>query len=100
MLIENHFVDIAPHPVLARLERADHGMLGGVEMFGGVFVAGRVTAADVSASEAQAEMDPSVTGLETFLATARVRLDLVRRVQMSAGDHGTHSSLTGFCKKQ
>src|SRR5450432_2944975 len=47
--IEQHFIDIAPAPPLRRIIALDDRMLGGVKMFGRVFVRRVVTAADVTA---------------------------------------------------
>ena len=51
LLGQKHFVDVAPAPVLSRLERPDDRVLGLVKVLGGVFVPGRVTAADVTANK-------------------------------------------------
>jgi hypothetical protein len=54
-------IDIAPPPRFAGLERLHDRMIGGVEMFGCMFIFGRIAAADVSAFPAQAQMDPAVS---------------------------------------
>ena len=56
--LEGEFVDVAPPPLLARLERLDQRMPGLVEVRGGVPVGRAVTAPHVAADHAQAEVDP------------------------------------------
>jgi hypothetical protein len=53
-------VDIAPDPILARLEGLYDGVVGGVEVPGGVFVLGVVAATDVAAGEADAQVHPAI----------------------------------------
>jgi hypothetical protein len=58
----------------------------GVKVFRGVFVLRIVAAPDVTASEAQPEVDPAVAGGEAFLATFGVRADVRRdRPQVRTG---------------
>ena len=52
-------------------------MCGLVEVLGGVLVLGGITAAHMSAFEAEAQVDPGVAHFQTFLATAGVRGDFV-----------------------
>src|SRR5215472_5514832 len=47
--LQHHLVHKAPAPILARLERADDGMVRRVKVLGGVAVLGIVAAADVAA---------------------------------------------------
>src|SRR5260370_7716837 len=63
-------IDIAPAPILAGLERFDDGVLGGMEMLGGVLIFGRIAAPHVPAGEAQAQGYPLVPHLQPFLAPA------------------------------
>ena len=51
-------VDVAPQPVLAGLERADHGMSGRAVVARRVLVGARVAAGDVAAGHALAQMNP------------------------------------------
>ena len=55
-------------------------MLGVTKMFGCMLILRRISAADVSANEAQAKMHPLVSRLQAFLATACVRLDILNLV--------------------
>ena len=68
--LQHHLVNVAPRPGLAGLERAHDGVMGLVEMPGGVFVLGGVTATHVPAAQAQPEMNPAVARLEAFLAAS------------------------------
>jgi hypothetical protein len=73
--IEFEFVDEAPAPGFARFEGLHDGVLGGMKMFGGVFVFGGIAAADVAALEAQAQVDPGVAHFQALFAAAGVGLD-------------------------
>src|SRR5262249_59160652 len=64
----------APAPRLPRLDRAHDRVGGGVKVRGGVLVRRRVTAPDVSADHADAEMHPPVADAQTVLAAARARM--------------------------
>ena len=43
-----------------------------MEMPGGVLVLGRIAAADMSALEAEPQMDPTITGLDALRANVKV----------------------------
>jgi hypothetical protein len=58
--IELDLVDVTPAPGFARFERTHDGMFRAMEVFGGVFVFGGIAAADMSAFEAETEMDPGI----------------------------------------
>ena len=51
-------IDITPGPVLARLKESHHGMVRVVEMFCGMAAWRAVTTADVTAREAEPQMNP------------------------------------------
>jgi len=59
-LVHHHTIDIAPLPVLARLDRPHDRMAGGVEVLRRVPIFRTVATGDVSAAEAHAQVDPSV----------------------------------------
>jgi len=82
--IENALVDEAPSPRLARLERAHHRMLGCVEVFRRMLVLRAVATTDVSAGEAQTQMNPGVAHREAFLATIGLGLDLTELAYVTA----------------
>ena len=63
-----------------------------MEVLCGVFVLRGVAAADVTARETQAQVDPVVAGLEAFLAAGGAGLDVADLTQMRAGDR--HDSLS------
>jgi hypothetical protein len=71
--IKFYFVDVAPFPVFTRLKRLDNRMLRCMIMFGGVLIFGAVAAADVTTTEAQAQVYPTIAHLEAFFATGAVR---------------------------
>src|SRR5664279_5815859 len=60
-------VYVAPLPI-AGLERLHHGMSCLFEVFVGVLTGGGIAAADVSAGQTLAELDPSQSGIDTGLA--------------------------------
>src|ERR1700682_5614867 len=73
--IEQDFIDITPAPTLRRIIALDDRMSRSVEMFCRVLVGGIVTAADVTAAAADAQMQPLTAALQAFLATKRARRD-------------------------
>src|SRR6476469_7345624 len=66
---ECDLVDVAPVPVLTRLERADDRVRRGVRMCAGVAVGRVVAAADVPAGQADPEMEPLAAHSQAILAT-------------------------------
>src|SRR6185437_3866281 len=88
-LFRHDLVRVAPAPALARLDGADHRMLGGMVMLGGVGVGRRVAATDVAAGEAKAEMDPATADLEAFLTASAVGFHF-----MGMGEVWAHSGST------
>jgi hypothetical protein len=82
VLFKHYFIDVTPHPIFAGLDGADNGVLGGVEMLGGVLVFGVIATADVPANEAKAQMNPAVAHLQTFLAAFGLRLNGANLVGM------------------
>ena len=61
-------VDVAPAPFLARLERANDRVRGGLGVGGRVPVRGIVATPDVAALETDPQMEPLVSGREALLA--------------------------------
>src|SRR5207249_3659465 len=91
---ERDLVGVAPAPVLARLERADDRVRRCV-MVGGRMAVGRVVAAaDVTARQTDAEMEPLAAAAQAVLAAVHLggeftHLDLV---EMGAGARrGSHA---------
>ena len=58
-----------------------------MKVFGGVLVFGGITAADVSAFEAEAKVNPGVAHFQAFFATGGVRGHFVEVREMCAGRH-------------
>jgi len=56
--------------------------MGGVKMFGRVFVGGVVAAANMPADQADAQMDPTTTDFEAVFTALRAGCDLVNLIQM------------------
>src|ERR687897_126813 len=66
--LHDDLINVAPDPILVRLEGLDERVLSGVEMLAGVFVPGAVATANVAADEAFPEVHPRVTLLGALLA--------------------------------
>src|SRR2546421_11400499 len=64
---EDLVVRVAESPLLARLERSDHGMLRAVETLGGVLVLGRVAAPHMPAAHAEPQDHPGIAHLQALL---------------------------------
>src|SRR5215472_10533631 len=82
--VDLDFINIAPAPILARLERADDRMLRLVEVLGGVLVLRGVAAPDVAAGQAQAQVDPGVAHFEAFFTAVGLRFHVVYLIEVSA----------------
>src|SRR4029077_11256975 len=77
-------VDEAPAPIFSGLERGDDGMFGGDEVLACMPILRIVAAPHVSASSAQAKMNPGVAHGETFLATFAAGGDGLDRAEVRA----------------
>jgi hypothetical protein len=98
-LFKEDFVQIAPHPMLARLLRSHDRMMRSAKVLGCVLVFGGVTTAYVSAGETDAEMDPGVTDFQAVFATGSTRRNLADLFQVGAGGHRVHApSVNVFLK--
>jgi hypothetical protein len=69
--IKFQLVDEAPAPVFSRFEGAHDRMFGFMKVFGGVFVFGRVAAADVAALQAETKVNPIVAHFQALLTALR-----------------------------
>src|SRR3954451_11108553 len=96
-----HLVDVAPRPVLARLERADDRVLLGARVRGRVTVGRAVAAADVAALEADPQVDPLAAAGEAVLASVDGlgQLEDFHVVEMGAV-LGHRGSLRGLGERQ
>jgi hypothetical protein len=74
--IEEELVDVTPPPVLTRLEGLNDGMIGRVEMLGGMLILRIVAAADMSTDETDTQMHPGVPHFQALLAAIGARGDL------------------------
>src|ERR1700733_7401128 len=81
--IEQNFIHVTPAPAFGRIVAFDDRMSGGVEMLGGMLVGRIVAAADMTATAADAQMQPYAAALQAFLAAERARRDVA-----DAGDMG------------
>src|ERR1700722_3455088 len=76
-LVDVYLVDVAPAPIFSGFDGAHDRMPLGVEVSCGMTVLGRIAAPDLAAFQAHAEVDPAVSGLETFFAALGVRLHML-----------------------
>src|SRR3954466_4171231 len=79
--IEHHFVHITPAPTFGWIIALDDGVLGVMEMLGGVLAARLVATADMATGAAHPQMKPFPAQFEAFLtafAAGRHRLDRIK----------------------
>ena len=82
-LLQKYSIHITPLPAFTRFKRLHDGMLGVMEVFGGVLVLGGIAATDVPAGKAFSQVDPGIAHLQTFFAAS------------SAGCHWTNLAYVG-----
>ncbi len=80
--LEHDLVDVAPAPILARLEGLDNRVIGRVKMLCSVFIFRRIAAADVPADKALAQVHPCVANLQAILTAVRARRDVSYLVEV------------------
>ena len=66
---DKRLVDVAPTPIFSRFKRLYNGMICMVEVLGSVFARRRITAADMAALQAEAQVNPVAASGQTLLAT-------------------------------
>jgi hypothetical protein len=87
------FVYVAPHPRLARLNRAHQRMLDGMKMLGSVLVLGGIATSDMPANHAHAQVDPRIARLHAVFTDMLVGFLDFDLIQMSAlVRHGSSKS--------
>jgi hypothetical protein len=86
--LKHELIDVAPAPVLARLEGLDDRMVGAPEVSGGMTVLGGVAAAHVAAGQALAKVDPGVAHRQALFASGGAGRHITDLIQVSAGGHG------------
>jgi len=59
-----------------------------MKVFGGVLVLGGIAAADVPATQAQAQVDPGIANLKTVFASAGVGFDVTDLIGVGTAFHG------------
>jgi len=80
--LEHYLIDVAPAPILSRLEGLNNGMVGRVEMFCGMFVLRGIAAANMPAFQANAQVNPAITGLQTILTSLCAGRDIMNMVKV------------------
>src|SRR5215831_3846331 len=89
---EKEFVGVTPQPFFARLEGTNQRMFGRVVVLRRVLVRRRVAAADVPASQTQAQMQPTAPVAQTIFAASLAWRDFLYLIKMCAGFFHFHSS--------
>jgi hypothetical protein len=59
-----------------------------MKVFGRVFVLGGIAAADMPATQAQAQVDPGIANFETVFASAGVGFDVANLIGVGTAFHG------------
>jgi hypothetical protein len=77
-------IDIAPAPILIRLEGLDDRVASDLIMPGGVLVFGVIAAAHMPADQAQAQVDPFISPFQTLFTTIGAGCDFTDLVYMRA----------------
>ena len=80
--LEHDLIDITPAPIFTGLEGLDNGMAARMEMFGSVLVFRRVTAANMPANKAFAQVYPRVTNFQAILAAISTGRDIPDLIEM------------------
>jgi hypothetical protein len=87
---QKDFIHVTPRPIFTRLKGSNDRVSGCVKMFRGVAIRRRVAAAHMSAGQAQPQVDPGRTNLQTFLTPLRAGNDVgIDLIEMRAG-FGVH----------
>jgi len=101
--IEGHFINVAPSPAFRWIVAFDDRMPGGVKMLGGVAVRRAITAADMAAGSAEAQVNSSAAASQTFFAPERARDYISNATHMSAvlghdlSDHSNGMPCRRYC---
>src|SRR5579863_2262299 len=88
-LIKHEFVDVAPAPAFAGLDRLNDRVLAAMKVLGRVLVLRGIATAHVAADQAHPQMNPRVSGLQTFFATVGAGLYVFDFLHVRTGfEHG------------
>ena len=82
-------IDEAPAPAFTGLDGAHYGVMGGAKVFGGVLVFGGIAAADMTAGQAQPQVDPTVTGFDAIFTHVFRRLKILCVLHVFADRHSS-----------
>jgi hypothetical protein len=69
--LEHYLIDVTPTPVLSWLEGLYNGVIGCVEMPGGMLILRIVTTADMPTFETEAQVYPRIPDSQTILTAIR-----------------------------
>jgi hypothetical protein len=84
-ILHIYLVLITPPPVFARLEALHQWMATALVVFQRVFVLRGFAAANVTACQADAKVDPLVADFQAFLAASTARRNVVDHIEVGAG---------------
>ena len=82
--LDHDIIDVAPGPILARLEGPHQRVTDEARVRRGVPIRGRIAATDVAAREAEAQVHPRGADAEAVLATLRRRPDPPDLIEVGA----------------
>lgn len=81
--LKHYLVNIAPAPIFAWLEGLNDRVIGCVEMLRRMLVLRGVTAANVPANQAFAQVNPAIASFQTVLTAIGARRDLLYLIKMT-----------------
>jgi hypothetical protein len=85
--LEHNAIDVAPRPILARLNRLHERMVTRVIVLLGMFIFRRIAAANMATGQTHSEMNPIIAGLQTLFAAIRASRDIPSQLKMCARCH-------------
>jgi hypothetical protein len=85
--IELHLIDVAPTPVLARLEGLHDWVMNRVEAFGGLLILGAVAATDMTTRKAQAKIHARVARIRMIAAALGAQFYFLDLIEKEARSH-------------
>src|SRR5580692_11203033 len=92
-LVQHEFVDVAPAPVLSRLDRLDDRVLAAMIVLGRVLVLRGIAAAHMAADQAHPQMHPRISRFQTILASVGAGLYVFDFLDVRTGFHHCHDHL-------
>ncbi len=94
--LQHSFVDIAPSPIFAGLNRPGNSVLCAMKMLCGMFSRRRIAAANVAAKQAHPQMNPVLARFQTLFAAVSMRLYIVNLIEMGTTSHMFYFETVNF----